>query len=250
MEVHHHAHHEKKNWKSYIWEFLMLFLAVFCGFLAEYQLEHVIEKQKEKQAIASLVKCLEDDSQQLKETIAWNNDCTKNLDSLTFLKNTDLTNEENKESFLKYGFKGFTVDSYFKSNEAGMIQLKSSGLLRLIRKQNVIDSIFGYEARNKITVAQEADTYFVFKESLIDYKDIADLSRTPDTSVTSSKSVYLPYHKTIHYPISTDREKLKVVFNNAALLAMASEFYIICMERQLTYADKLSALLKKEYDLE
>jgi len=48
MEVHHHAHQaEKKNWKSYFWEFLMLFLAVFCGFLAEYQLEHKIEKEKE-----------------------------------------------------------------------------------------------------------------------------------------------------------------------------------------------------------
>ena len=35
MEVHHHTHHahEKRNWKSYLWEFLMLFLAVTLGFL-------------------------------------------------------------------------------------------------------------------------------------------------------------------------------------------------------------------------
>ena len=35
MEVHHHAHHErKKKWKSYFWEFLMLFLEVFCRFFS------------------------------------------------------------------------------------------------------------------------------------------------------------------------------------------------------------------------
>ena len=33
MEVHHHAHTDRKKWTHYLWEFLMLFLAVFCGFL-------------------------------------------------------------------------------------------------------------------------------------------------------------------------------------------------------------------------
>ena len=68
MEVHHHSHgHEKKNWKSYFWEFLMLFLAVFCGFLAEYQLEHVIEQQRAKVFAVSMLDDLIADTTQLIE---------------------------------------------------------------------------------------------------------------------------------------------------------------------------------------
>lgn len=35
MEVHHHPHVEKKNFKEYFLEFLMIFLAVTLGFFAE-----------------------------------------------------------------------------------------------------------------------------------------------------------------------------------------------------------------------
>jgi hypothetical protein len=49
MEVHHHANHgDKKNWKSYFWEFLMLFLAVTLGFFVENQREHYIEHVRAK----------------------------------------------------------------------------------------------------------------------------------------------------------------------------------------------------------
>ena len=45
MEVHRHAHTDRKKWAHYLWEFLMLFLAVFCGFLAENQREMMKRKQ-------------------------------------------------------------------------------------------------------------------------------------------------------------------------------------------------------------
>lgn len=37
MEVHHHPHVEKKNFKEYFLEFVMIFLAVFLGFCREYK---------------------------------------------------------------------------------------------------------------------------------------------------------------------------------------------------------------------
>ena len=55
MEVHAHAHTERKKWTHYLWEFLMLFLAVFCGFLAENFREHQVEHQREKQYMQSLI---------------------------------------------------------------------------------------------------------------------------------------------------------------------------------------------------
>ena len=62
MEVHSHAHTERKKWTHYLWEFLMLFLAVFCGFLAEYQLEHKIEKDREKVYMQNMLEDLEADT--------------------------------------------------------------------------------------------------------------------------------------------------------------------------------------------
>jgi hypothetical protein len=62
MEVHHHAHTERKKWTHYLWEFLMLFLAVFCGFLAENQREHMIEHKKEKKLVTEMVEDLKKDS--------------------------------------------------------------------------------------------------------------------------------------------------------------------------------------------
>ena len=44
MEVHHHPHVEKKNFKEYFLEFLMIFLAVTIGFFAENIREHITEQ--------------------------------------------------------------------------------------------------------------------------------------------------------------------------------------------------------------
>ena len=62
MEVHRHAHSDRKKWTHYFWEFLMLFLAVFCGFLAELQLEHYIEDQREKKFAVQLLSDLKEDT--------------------------------------------------------------------------------------------------------------------------------------------------------------------------------------------
>jgi hypothetical protein len=62
MEVHAHAHTERKKWTHYFWEFLMLFLAVFCGFLAENQREHYVENQREKKFARRLLSDIREDS--------------------------------------------------------------------------------------------------------------------------------------------------------------------------------------------
>ena len=47
MEVHHHPHVEKKNFKEYFLEFLMIFLAVTIGFFAESLREHFTDNEIE-----------------------------------------------------------------------------------------------------------------------------------------------------------------------------------------------------------
>ncbi len=87
MEVHHHSHSslEKKNWKSYVWEFLMLFLAVFCGFLAEYYLEHRIEKEKGKQYVQSMIEDMKSDSAKIDKALSGIEKQKSGLDSLSLL---------------------------------------------------------------------------------------------------------------------------------------------------------------------
>src|ERR1700757_4064958 len=62
MEVHHHPHVEKKNFKEYFLEFLMIFLAVTMGFFAESLREHVSDNSKEHEYISALQKDLATDT--------------------------------------------------------------------------------------------------------------------------------------------------------------------------------------------
>ncbi len=53
MEVHHHPHVEKKNFKEYFLEFLMIFLAVTMGFIAENIREHIADTKSAHQYLES-----------------------------------------------------------------------------------------------------------------------------------------------------------------------------------------------------
>lgn len=54
MEVHHHPHIEKENFKKYFLEFLIIFLAISMGFirLTCHRLQPVDSKKKNKLALA------------------------------------------------------------------------------------------------------------------------------------------------------------------------------------------------------
>ena len=255
MEVHHHSdlQHKNKNWKAHFLEFLMLFLAVSLGFLAESFREHLLNKEKEKQSIESVIQCLATDTTQLKHIILENVKVVGHLDSFIRLKNEDLSIAENKTKFLRHSMIGFDEDWYFRSNDAALEQLKSSGMLRLIRKQSIIDSIFAYDFQNKGLAAQQADCYFIFNASFFEYKDVVDLSFFRDTSILKYDLGYgndgIEIRNVSAVSISNDSGKVKKLFGNAAAMAAGDEAYINLMESQLSFGKRLIALLKKEYHL-
>ena len=133
MEVHHHAHTERKKWKHYFWEFLMLFLAVFCGFLAEYTLEHKIEKDREKQFIRSLVDDIKADITQLNSVIQKRDEKIQRLDSLILLINLPDFATYGSDIYFNAIHTARLVDIKFTANDGTLLQLKNSGGLRLIR---------------------------------------------------------------------------------------------------------------------
>ncbi len=145
MEVHHHAHTERKKWTHYFWEFLMLFLAVFCGFLAEYTLEHKIEKDREKQFISSLVDDIKADITQLNSVVQKRDEKIQRLDSLILLINLPNFEVYGRDIYFNAIHTGRLVDIKFTANDGTLLQLKNSGGLRLIRNRAVVDSIAQYD---------------------------------------------------------------------------------------------------------
>src|ERR1700750_2363373 len=85
MEVHHHPHVEKKNFKEYFLEFLMIFLAVTLGFFAENIRESMVEKETERTYIESFYKDISKDEQQIPWLIKSQDHQIKCADSLVIL---------------------------------------------------------------------------------------------------------------------------------------------------------------------
>jgi hypothetical protein len=144
MEVHHHGHHghEKKTWKSYFWEFFMLFLAVFCGFLAELQLEHYIEHQREKKYVFRIYNDLKTDTAFYKNHAKYQMGVYRLLDSaVTFLDKG--TYKNNPDLFYNILLKVRST-RYLEYYSTAFDQMKTSGNLRLIQKENILDSILNY----------------------------------------------------------------------------------------------------------
>jgi len=142
MEVHHHAHTERKKWSHYLWEFFMLFLAVFCGMLAEYKLEHIIEHQREEKYIVSLVKDIELDIESMERAYEAKNLQISYFDSLKNLLKDGY--EDNLNSFYFFA-RQITRNVPFRYHDRTIQQLKNSGNLRLIRNQGAADSITIYD---------------------------------------------------------------------------------------------------------
>ena len=143
MEVHHHAHTERKKWTHYFWEFLMLFLAVFCGFLAEYQLEHKIEKDREKVYMQNMLEDLRSDTVAYAQYARNNTEVFAMIDSLIHL----LKSPQRKVFIGKIYFLARMVtlknDPLFP-NERTYDQMKNSGHLRIVSKRSVSDKISSY----------------------------------------------------------------------------------------------------------
>ena len=153
MEVHHHSHtadpdshRGRKKWTHYFWEFFMLFLAVTLGFFVENQREHLVEHQREKQYMRSMVEDLKSDTAALSRIIRLRTNRIKIHDSLSFLLTEPVDMAFLSDLYYLSALCRRTALLRFINNDRTIQQLKNSGGLRLIRKQNVSDSIALYDS--------------------------------------------------------------------------------------------------------
>ena len=160
MEVHHHPHVEKKNFKEYFLEFLMIFLAVTMGFIAENIREHINESEQGKQYIQSLVEDLQSDTARMNDIIQFDEAKITGLNSMYQCYDT-VTNNLNATSCMGILIKYTKVNRPFLSNDRTTRELANAGGYRLLDKEDA-DSILAYERmyRNahdfETTIYQEA----------------------------------------------------------------------------------------------
>lgn len=248
MEVHHHTHpaHGKKKWNDYFWEFLMLFLAVICGFLAEYYLEHRIEADREEVYINSLIEDLQKDSTNLAFVIKEFQSVDKSFD--TILKMYPKISTGYNETLHR---NLWDVSSYYPDfvySDRTMQQLKNSGAMRLIQNKKVADGILNYDS--KVRDLTDIDVPFVIVE-LENSKQIRrELFDRQDLEIDwKTKSIAEMENGTKNYLLSNDKALLGQ-YNNT--LRDLKHQYKMIMKKEMELnndANKLIALIKKEYDI-
>jgi len=148
MEVHHHPHVEKKNFKEYFLEFLMIFLAVTMGFFAEQIREDYVEHKHAKEYIFSFYEDLKTDTARLNYLINFETEKIAALNTLQSCYDSLLENQQ-PVSLLSI-IKNSLSNTPFQMNGRTWSQLSNAGGFRLLKKEDA-DSIISYEKEcNKI----------------------------------------------------------------------------------------------------
>ena len=145
MEVHAHAHSERKKWTHYFWEFLMLFLAVFCGFLAENEREHIVEAHRAKEYAKSLLNDLKEDTVELQSGIGHLNFLISAIDSIVSSNSSIPVKSSVPGKFYYYS----RLTSFYYPidwNSSTLNQLVQSGNLRYFKNKELVNQINKYYA--------------------------------------------------------------------------------------------------------
>jgi hypothetical protein len=246
MEVHHHPHAVKKKFKEYFLEFLMIFLAVTLGFFAESYREHRNDRAKEKEYMMSLTRDLQNNIRAMDSV--FNDRIYRNnlADSviLSFRKGDYKNNTGNLYYFGRLiGFR-----YYFRPDDGTIQQLNNAGGLRLIQKENVLDSLQHYINLTKTLVQMqtlEESELYDFRGSINHVFDalLVDEMYNNKRALTISK---LPGNPPLFSYNKKDLNEfiMQVVIIKANRLAQMEEINAL-----KSSASSLIQLVKKEYYL-
>ena len=243
MEVHAHTHTARKKWTHYFWEFLMLFLAVFCGFLAEYQLEHKIEKDREKQYMTSMVQDLGSDTLMLKSNVTLRQSRLTMIDSLIRMLNFTDRNKYGNDIY--YFARSISPPANIFPNDGTIQQLKSSGNLRLIRNNNITNSIMAYDQKMRNALFEMGDEIEIRAE----YRQLA--RKLFNTNVfhemIATDTVSRPTNDPQLY--TNDPVLINEFIGQVQYVKRVHQAQLIRSEQLLVQARQLITGIKKEYHL-
>jgi hypothetical protein len=145
MEVHHHPHVEKKNFKEYFLEFLMIFLAVTLGFIAENIRQNISDKEHVQLLSEQLVHDLKKDTAALNKNISLENIFTRKEDSLFYLLQQPIAKADLKK------MQELILDCYsvtiFRASTGAITEIKNELQLKQLSNSKIMSYITDYETK-------------------------------------------------------------------------------------------------------
>jgi hypothetical protein len=250
MEVHHHPHVAKKNFKEYFLEFLMIFLAVTLGFIAENIREHINESTQGKQYIQSLVEDLESDTARMNDIIQFDEVKITALNSMYQCYDT-VTNNLKATSCMGELIKYSKVNRPFILNDRTITQLANAGGYRLLKKEDA-DSILAYERMYKndydfeTTIYQEAQNNVRNTlNELANFKVVSPIETVSSLSGADSGSSSLNGWLLF----SDNKELLNKWFNQLQLYLRVTKAQSILLNRLQAKAANLIIFYKSKHRL-
>jgi hypothetical protein len=246
MEVHHHPHAEKKNFKEYFLEFLMIFLAVTMGFVAENIRENIANREKEKHYIENIIADLKTDTANITLSIHMQNLLLEKMEEVLKIPVEKLDDLSMQDTLYKNLVPFYAASWIFVQNNNTVTQLKNAGGFNLFTNQKAVDSISAVYYYHDSWIKINTDLYV---KSYQKTADIAtQLIRLPE-SISS-------FDDTTHIPIPLNKE-IVIQHNIILFEQLYSDIrfqkgeLIVCIETEKEYFRKVERLLKllqSEYD--
>ena len=181
MEVHHPHHHGPKKWKEHFLEFLMLFLAVTLGFFAENLRDQFIERERAHEYLSHLESDVDNNIAFIDSLVKRDRQMINKFDSAFLYLSTAASLD------IDSLYQNLPVNVYrFLSKNDTYEQMKSSGSLRYIKDQQLLEMILEYsnaaqaaESRSTQMETEFATTHWVVAVSnfMTLYSAIEDYKR-------------------------------------------------------------------------
>jgi hypothetical protein len=192
MEVHHHPHVEKKNFKEYFLEFLMIFLAVTMGFFAESIREHFTEKTNAKEYLETYRDEL---IQQENLLIQYKKIYQRKIVVSDSVKNIFFNGEENAKLTTLERLNIFAITLIeIPFNTASYDQIVNTGGLRYINNIALRDSMAYYKGQIETLKAYNSrviSTITTQQLDIVKFMDYHDMITT-DTSLSYDAVQHTP----------------------------------------------------------
>ena len=247
MEVHHHPHVEKKNFKEYFLEFLMIFLAVTMGFFAESLREKIVNNEKETHYLQGIAEDLKQDTAELSVVLKYQNILLKKMDSALSIPVADLKNIDVQDTFFHQFFYFYSWEKEFVQNNNTFTQLSNGSGFSVIRRQETIDSISRLNTNCIFEVIDNGKYYLNYYDKVVEFAtQLMDLPVIPPTYDDTLLTI-IPHKKEIftRYDIPLLKELYsKIRYEKGCLV-----FYMIEEKKYLNQVNSVINYLNKEYQL-
>ncbi len=258
MEVHHHPEVEKKGFKEYLLEGLMIFIAVMMGFFAESYREHINERAKEKEYIVDIKKDLTADTANLNIWLPSLYNRVSGFDTLISCIETPGPVKNGSDMY--YLARLSTRVSIFEPNDNTILEMKSSGSLRLIQNRDIVNGLMDFERSlgqysNLLDFDSKEDilTYPLLGQ-LFDAKVFDKMVFIQNKGLTEKEYAGGSRNNTVRPPgnpqlLSHDKEKINLLiyYLHQRKSSIAGEIRRLSVQKELV--EKLIKMINKEYDL-